>query len=39
MRAGWYERKGDAREVIEIGEMETPEPAPGKSGSGFTPRA
>ena len=30
MRAGWYERKGDTREVIEIGEMETPEPGPGE---------
>ncbi len=30
MRASWYERKGRAREVVEIGEMKTPEPAPGE---------
>ncbi len=30
MRAGWYKRKGGAREVIEIGEMATPEPGPGE---------
>ena len=30
MRAGWYERKGAARDVIEIGEMATPEPGAGK---------
>ncbi len=30
MRAGWYERKGAAREVIEIGETPTPEPGPGE---------
>ena len=30
MRAGWYERKGAAREVIEIGDMDTPEPGPGE---------
>ena len=30
MRAGWYERKGAAREVIEIGETATPEPGAGE---------
>ena len=30
MRAGWYERKGGAREVIEVGEMATPEPGAGE---------
>jgi NADPH2:quinone reductase len=30
VRAGWYERKGAAREVIEVGEMEAPEPGPGE---------
>lgn len=30
MRAGWYERKGGAREVIEVGEMAAPEPGPGE---------
>lgn len=30
MRAGWYERKGGAREVIEIGETAPPEPGPGE---------
>src|SRR4051794_32063967 len=29
MRAGWYERTGPADEVIQVGEMETPTPAPG----------
>ncbi|MCY4319838.1 MAG: NADPH:quinone reductase [Alphaproteobacteria bacterium] len=30
MRAAWYERKGPAREVLEVGEMDTPEPGPGE---------
>ena len=30
MRAGWYERKGGAREVIEVGEMARPEPGAGE---------
>ena len=30
MRAGWYERNGPAREVIEVGEVETPAPGPGE---------
>lgn len=30
MRAGWYERCGPADEVIEVGEMEAPEPGPGE---------
>ena len=30
MRAGWYERKGAAREVVEIGEMAAPEPGAGE---------
>jgi len=30
MRAGWYEKCGPAREVIEIGEVETPRPGPGE---------
>jgi NADPH2:quinone reductase len=30
MRAGWYERTGPADEVIQVGEMETPTPAPGE---------
>ncbi len=30
MRAGWYEQKGGAREVIEVGEMEAPEPGAGE---------
>ena len=28
MRAAWYERKGPAREVLQVGEMPTPEPGP-----------
>lgn len=31
MRAAWYERKGPAREVLEVGEMPTPEPGPGEA--------
>ena len=30
MRAGWYERNGPAAEVIEVGEMATPNPGPGE---------
>ena len=30
MKAAWYERNGDARSVLEVGEMETPEPAAGE---------
>lgn len=30
MQAGWYERCGPAGEVIQIGEMATPEPGPGE---------
>lgn len=30
MHAGWYERNGPAAEVIEIGDMPTPEPGPGE---------
>ncbi len=30
MRAGWYERTGPARDVIETGDMPRPEPGPGE---------
>jgi NADPH2:quinone reductase len=30
MRAAWYERNGPAREVLVVGEMPTPSPAPGE---------
>jgi NADPH:quinone reductase len=30
MRAAWYERKGPAREVLQVGEMPTPEAGPGE---------
>ena len=30
MRAAWYDRQGPAAEVIEIGELPTPEPGPGE---------
>ena len=30
MRAAWYERKGTAREVLEVGQMPMPEPGPGE---------
>jgi len=30
MRAAWYERKGPAREVLQLGELPTPEPGPGE---------
>ncbi len=30
MRAAWYEKQGDARDVIQYGEMSVPEPSPGE---------
>ncbi|UNO43191.1 NADPH:quinone reductase [Streptomyces sp. MST-110588] len=30
MRAAWYENRGRAREVLRVGEMETPVPGPGE---------
>lgn len=30
MRAAWYERKGAAREVLQVGQMPVPEPGPGE---------
>jgi NADPH:quinone reductase len=30
MRAAWYDRNGPAREVLEVGEMPTPDPGPGE---------
>lgn len=30
MRAAWYERKGAAREVLQLGEIEAPVPGPGE---------
>lgn len=30
MRAAWYETNGSARDVLRVGTMETPEPAPGE---------
>lgn len=30
MKAGWYERNGPARDVLVVGEMETPQPAEGE---------
>ena len=30
MRAGWFEKTGPAHEVIVVGDMETPSPAPGE---------
>ena len=30
MKAAWYDRNGEAREVLEVGEMETPKPGPGE---------
>jgi NADPH2:quinone reductase len=30
MRAGWYEKYGPAREVIKVGELETPQAGPGE---------
>src|SRR5688572_16578133 len=30
MSAGWYERKGPAREVLKVGRVAIPEPGPGE---------
>jgi NADPH2:quinone reductase len=30
MRAAWYERQGPARDVLAVGDMDTPEPGPGE---------
>src|SRR5437870_7239693 len=30
MRAAWYEHKGAAREVLQVGEMSIPDPGPGE---------
>ncbi len=30
MKAAWYEQKGPAREVLQVGEMPAPEPAAGE---------
>lgn len=30
MKAAWYDRNGEAREVLVVGEMETPKPGPGE---------
>ncbi|MFI7637267.1 hypothetical protein [Nonomuraea sp. NPDC049400] len=30
MRAAWYDRQGPAREVLDVGELPTPEPGPGE---------
>lgn len=30
MRAGWYEKNGSAADVIEVGEMASPDPGPGE---------
>jgi NADPH2:quinone reductase len=30
MQAVWYERNGEAAEVLQQGELETPTPAPGE---------
>lgn len=30
MRAAWYERNGEARDVLQVGELPTPEPGPGE---------
>jgi NADPH2:quinone reductase len=30
MRAAWYERQGEAQEVLQVGERERPEPGPGE---------
>ena len=30
MRAAWYSRNGEAREVLVVGELPTPEPGPGE---------
>jgi NADPH2:quinone reductase len=30
MRAAWYERNGEAKDVLQVGELPTPEPGPGE---------
>ena len=30
MRAAWYERQGPAADVLQVGELPTPEPGPGE---------
>lgn len=30
MKAAWYDRNGEAREVLEVGKIETPKPGPGE---------
>jgi NADPH2:quinone reductase len=30
MRAAWYERNGEAQDVLQVGELPTPEPGPGE---------
>jgi len=30
MRAAWYEGNGPAQEVLQVGDLETPEPGPGE---------
>lgn len=30
MKAAWYSRNGDAQDVLQVGELPTPEPAPGQ---------
>ena len=30
MKAAWYERNGAARDVLTVGDMDTPEPGPGE---------
>jgi NADPH2:quinone reductase len=42
MRAAWYEKQGSARDVLLVGEMDTPEPRVGEvririSASGINP--
>ncbi len=42
MRAAWYDRKGDPREVLVVGDLPDPEPGPGEvririSASGINP--
>ncbi|MET0169488.1 MAG: hypothetical protein ABW191_03810 [Aliihoeflea sp.] len=30
MKAGWYEKNGEARDVLSVGEMEAPKAGPGE---------
>ena len=30
MRAAWYDRQGPAHDVLQVGELPTPEPGPGE---------